>query len=622
MIRRLQYKAPKNISPQEIKLSKLYAGLNISYFPSFIGDTQSPQMKNLNADDRGSLRKRNGWTSLYSTSLADEILGLSYYDGKYVFSSGTKLYKLASTDVAPVELLSGLTKAHMNFFEFNGILYGINGAEYIQYDGTTAKVVAPYIPTTYINRLYSGGGDAYENINRIGAGFTNTFNGDNSHTTFLLSAIGLDATTVTCSVDGVTKTENTHFTVNRANGTIDFSAGSTPNGAPTTGTNNVIITAYKTSTVNNTSIVSNHYFTSYGGENDTRIFLCGNGNYVFYSALLDPSYWPYNNYNRLGDPSEVCTGFSKLFDMLVVFKSKEIYSMTYLNESNIVSFPTKLLNSFVGCDMPKSIQMVNDMPVFANSSKGVYVLFSGTGIKEEKNVKLISDNINGAYSNGLLNFSGSDLLTCSSVDYDNKYWICVKDEVYVWDYNLSPYIGLDDGGKSLCWFYYTNINAVEFAINTGSNNLAFGDRTTGMIKEFSDILTDDGVAINAIWKSKLFAFSSNNIELTDWYKDILEMWLTSRALGGDSITVSYYTERESFENDLTITASELASFQWDKFDFSAFSWGVSNYTATIHKIIKLKGVQYFQLGLSNNEINEDLSIVYISIRYNLTKRIK
>ena len=323
MIKRLQYKAPNNIPPQEIKLSKLYNGLNVSYFPAFIENTQSPQMQNMNADDRGSLRKRKGWTSLYTNALTKPILGLFFYDGKYVFASGTKLYKLATTDTAPVELLSGLTEAHINFFEFNSILYGINGAEFIQYNGTTAKIVTPYIPTTYINRLYSGGGDAYENINRIGAGFTNTFNGDSSHTTFLLSATGLDATMVTCSIGGATKTENTHFTVNRTAGVVDFSAGTSPHGAPTTGTNNIIITAYKTSTANLASIASNRYFTSYGGENDTRVFLCGNGNYVFYSALLDPTYWPYNNYNRLGDPSDSCTGFSKLYDMLVVFKPKE-----------------------------------------------------------------------------------------------------------------------------------------------------------------------------------------------------------------------------------------------------------------------------------------------------------
>lgn len=621
---RLQYKAPQNVPPKEMRLSNLAGGLNLKYFDSLIRENQSPLIQNLNTDDRGSLRKRKGWTSLYANSLASDVNGIAYYKSAYVFASGTKLYKLLLTaGSTPTEVYSGLTDTAMNFFEFNGILYCINGAEFIQFDGSTAGAITPYIPTTYVNRLYSGGGDAYENINMLGAGFSNTFNGDGSHTTFLLSSIGLDATTVTCTIGGATKTENTHFTVSRVNGTVDFAAGTTPHGAPASGTNNIIITAYKTSASNKATIAGNKYFASYGGENDTRVFLTGYGNYVFYSALLDPTYWPYNNFNRLGDPNSSCTGFSKIYDVLVVFKAKEIYSMTYLNEEGYISFPTKVLNSFIGCDIPGSIQIINDMPVFANSSKGVYALFSQTGIKEEKNVRLISDNINGTPDRpGLLNKTKNNLAACSSVDFENKYWLCVGNVVYAWDYNLTPYAGLDDGGQTLSWFYYTNINASCFTINTSTNVLVFGDRTTGMIKAFGSNLADDSTAINAIWRSKLFSFSSNGVELVDWLKNVLEIWITTRSLGGDGLVISYYTEKDSLTNNTSITSRNTKSFTWDTFDYSEFSWGVYNFVVTLHKTPKLKNVQYFQLELSNNVLSEDLSVINIIIQYALTNRIR
>jgi len=618
----VRYLIPSDSPPNEMRLDNLSGGLNLKFFESFIGDNQSPDLLNMDSDDRGSLTKRKGWIHAYTTALGDKINGLYYYSSKFIFSCTTKLYSQTGT-AAPVELYSGLANAKTRFFEFNSILYIMNGTDFIQYNGTTASAITPYIPLTYINRLYTGGGDANENINRLGAGFSNAFNGDGTHTLFLMSSIGLDATTVTCTIAGVTVVENTGFTVDRPNGTINFAAGTSPHGAPASGTSNVVITAYKTVTANINTIKNCKYSIVYGGENDTRVFLCGNGNYVFYSGLLDPTYWPYNNYNRIGDPGIVCTGFSKLYDILVIFKPNSIYSMTYLNESTIVSFPTKPLNSWVGCDMPDSIQIVNDCPIFGNSKKGIYVLYSQGSIKEEKNVRIISDNINGTESrSGLLDFSNAELIDCSSIDFNKKYWLCVTDKVYLWDYNLSPYQGADNGGSDLNWFLYDNVNANCFAVNSTLDSISFGDRTIGRIKTFSDTYNDNDLAIKAYWKSKLFAFKSGKSELTDWYKSVLEIWLTTRAVDKTSLTISYYTERNSIENAVSVPSRDSVSFDWDNFDWDYLNWEVASYGITINKKPKLKNIKYFQIKFENNVVSENLSLISLVIQYIITNRIK
>jgi hypothetical protein len=619
----LQLDVPPSQPPRELRLSQLNGGLSIKYFESLIKDNQSPQMQNLNADDRGSLSKRWGIIKTYETSLGSgSINGIYYYASKIVIAWGTQVYTQSGGD-QPVSIYSGIANTKATFFEFNNILYLVNGTDYIAYNGTTCTTVTPYVPLLYTGRLYSGGGTAYEGINRIGAGFKNSFNGDASHTSFLLSQTELDATLVTVTISGVAKTEGTHFTVNRTTGTVDFTGGTSPHGAPATGTDNVIITAYKTDSTAVTSIKSCKYVASYGGENDTRIFLCGYGNYVFYSGLLDPTYFPYNNYNRLGDPNKTCNGFSKIYDILVVFKDKSIYSMEYLNNSGTVSFPTKVINDAVGCDIPGSIQLINDNPVWCNTYRGVYILWTNGSIKEEKNVRLISDNINGSpYKTGILDETSENLLLASSFDFEGKYYLCIATKCWLWDYKISPYQGLTDGGESLSWFYYTNINASCW-INNGTD-LYFGDRTNGVVnKANSGVYNDNGTAINGIWRSKLFAFDDGSgNQLTDWYKTIIEFWLTTRSNINADVNITYYSEIGSTLETTTISAASVKNFDWSHWDWSNYTWNVVNYAATIRKKPKLKKIKYFQIELANNEINQNLSIIYLVISYILSQRVK
>ena len=70
----------------------------------------------------------------------------------------------------------------------------------------------------------------------------------------------LDATTVTVTVNGVAKVEGVDFTVNRTTGVVTFSV------APASGTNNVIITAYKTDQADIDSILNCLSVQAFGGR--------------------------------------------------------------------------------------------------------------------------------------------------------------------------------------------------------------------------------------------------------------------------------------------------------------------------------------------------------------------
>lgn len=200
----------------------------------------------------GELDKR--WGQDYLNELeSPEALGHSAY--KYLFGgniikhSGTKLYSQDNLG-AITPIFSGLNNAKSRLFKFGDKIYLKQAGKYVQYDGVTASNVTPYIPTVVINRLPSGGGDLLDDYNRLGAGFKNSFNGNGSATAYTLTDTMLDATAVTVTINGVAKVEGVDFAVNRTTGIVTFGV------APASGTNNVIITAYKTDTDDINSILN------------------------------------------------------------------------------------------------------------------------------------------------------------------------------------------------------------------------------------------------------------------------------------------------------------------------------------------------------------------------------
>lgn len=613
----MAYKAmniPKAQDPptREFRLEKIDGGLCLEDLEMKLKDNQSPRMKNIWYSDR-VLSKRYGQEYVYDTAVASVPVYQAYerkYKGYIIFHCGTKLWKLDTATGTTTEIFSGLTAQKGSFFKFNDILYYINGAEFIQWNGTAAAAVTPYIPTVVLNRTTTGGGSAFEDYNRLGAGFINGFVTDGTVTTFPLTLTNLDATAIVGSLDaGVTwdKVESTHFTVNRTTGIVTWLV------APTTGQNTMRMKAYKTDTTSVNSIKKCIYSVTYSGDNDTRVFLGGNGTNTFYwSGLQDPTYWPDQNYNIIGANDDNVTGFGKQYDILVVFKARETYSVQYKFDGT-VGFDVKQISGTVGCDMPWTIQLINNNLAWCNTYAGVHIMLS-TQIKDERDIQPISRNINGTIARpGLL--SESNLTSATSLDYKGKYWLCVNDNVYLWDYNLTPYQysgNIEEDAKRLSWFYFDNINANTWVID--GEDWYYGDRTTGKIIHFVNNFRDFGGAIEAYWRMALRDFG-----LSDMLKTVLEIWITSRTDTYSKINIKYITENGDVIDSQPIT---ISSFSWASFAWDTFAWSVINYGKTFRRKPKLKKILYFAVELSNNDAGRDINILDLVIKYRQDRKVK
>lgn len=594
----------------EIRLPALSGGINLRDLKHKVQDNQSPNMMNMWYRDR-TLGKRWG-QELVAT--IGTVRGVSKeFEGYVGLAAGTTLYKwdTATNDLTSIGTIAGTEGV---FCEFNGKLYYLDGTEIWEISASwVCTAVVPYKPVVYINcKPDFSDSTPNEAFNLIGAGFTVHYNGNGTSAVYTLPLQSLDATTVTVSVGGTALTEGTHFTVNRTAGTVNFAAGSSPHGAPATGTNNVYITAYKT-VGGKSQITGCKVAIPFGGESGSveggsRLFVMKNSAHprtYWYSDLgggqsYGAAYWPDNQYEELNQNNDAITAAGKQSGTLIIFKENSLFSVGYQFDGQSVYFPVKEVNSTIGCDIPKSVQLIENYLTFANTKNGVYIIINLSGNTEET-VRCISSNVNGTGINdGIL--SEQNLTAATSHDYDTKYWLAVNGRCYVLDYSIKTVVSKPE---NLSWFRFNNINASYWY----ENYTIHGTRIAKFITDFVDF----GRPIEAWWESKSFDFDAPNYQKT--------------------INFVYPSVRSETNTDMVVTVSSektnimskritLKSFSLATLDLSLFTLSVVRYARPHRLKPKLKKVVYCQIKVYSNTLNADANITDLVIDYTISRGVK
>ena len=586
--------------PQNLAINR-FSGLNIAIAPTELQYNESPELLNVVLDDRGNINKRNGYQKVFETELdsTNPITGMHVYtktDGtiEYLLSHNSEVYRWFLDGTAPTQIHTGLTNSDTKFFNFNELAYMINGNEYMQYDGTDFEEVDPYIPTIQLEN------EPNEEVNLLTGLFKQGFAGNGSKTEFQLALTGLDSTTVTAEVDGSTITEGNGLSVIRSTGVVEFD--SAPDDAG--GTINVTITASKTQPEFKNRVTRNNQFIFYG-RNSTVLYLLGNPefpNRIIFSDINRPNYFPENNFTDLGSNSTKVTGFSKQYDVLLIFKEPNLQDNTIFSVS--LAGTVTPINDSVGCVNPDSIQVVENSPYFL-SDKGVYGI-TNTEIQDERNVVHISDNIdrniNPTALMGLLDLGG--LENYKSVDFDRKYILSEKTTGTTWVFDYR-YTGEAIGR----WFKWDNIYANIF-IEIGST-LYFGDSRRGLIYKFDPATSaknDNGDAINCQWRSKIFYFGNYTR-----YKLINRLFMTTLPGTDESVMIRIRTDRDTnfFEVDTRI--SNL--FNYPRVNYATWIYSANVFPATYREKVKQKKINTFQIELSNNTVDSNMGVTDVTVQY-------
>lgn len=569
----------------------------------------SQDAPNMILDDEYKPEKRTGYKRIFSGSVTGGVTGVFTYrkiGGQLIklFTADTKLYSWNVEGVDPTVVYNGLSGLKTRTFVMNDKLYIMDGNKIRQYDGTTIADITTiaYKPILTQGRTASGGGDPLEQWNLIGSGFREKFSVVATDRAYPLSVTNLDEIAVTATINGVAKTENVDFTVNRTTGVVTF------NEPPPLGTNNVEITAYKTMSGYANQILKCKYAILFGGANDTKVFLWGNPDYpnrIYRSGTSaepplasNPLYFPENYYQDIGSSAEKIMNCAKQYDTLVVDKESSIWSMGYDYNNGEPIFTVKPINDSVGLFSPDTLQVINNNPT-GLTRNGVYMLTGGS-VRDERNVQHISAPVDK------LLLAEANLDQAVAIDYDKKYIISVNSNAYVYDYAKDA------------WYIWNNIPASCFCEVNG--RLHFGDRSQGLVyrwlkKDEQYAYVDDINTITAYWTMIFTSFGYDN-----WYKIVPRLHYTLKPGSKTSCQVSYNTESRSSG---VVSTSFMNQFDFNNTDFTNYTFVTNNNpqpeTVTISDARK---VIYFQSKFMNNKYDESFGIASIDIEWDLQSEVK
>lgn len=596
----------------------LTGGLNIFELDYRLDPNESPEMENLMWRE-GALNCRDGQVWLTEAELGNGICTYERFFKGYIFAHiGVKLYCFDPTaeEVEGVELYSGLPEIRGSFFLYNDKLYYKTRGKYIEIvytpDGTDpfeADDVAGYVPVTVINAVpYNGSGDLYQPENRISSAKTMWYNAEEDITAYKLPVVDIDDVDEV-TVDGVLLTEDTDYTVDKVNGVVNFVTAPPVTDPPTN--NTVHITYSKANPDAMNSIMDCVYAVPYGGTGALCVAMAGslaqpnayfwNGNNI----IMDATYFPMNQYQLAGSADDAITGFGKQQSYLVVFQTNSV-GRTILKTETIddrvtIDLPYTAINDKAGCDLPWSIQLIENNLVWCNTYQGVHLL-KDSSAAYENNIVCVSLKVNGStIKAGLLEDVRKAGVVCS-FDDDHRYWLCANGHAWVWDYELSDY-------KKPSWFYWTGINPVSFVLDQSD---VYHLNAVGRLTHMERVYADYAGPIK-----KVYRFATQYFGTYDVLKNVNSVIIVSRSDTNAETTLTYITDYETRE-DLTKLQALIWSLVPRNLTFRSLR-GLG-FAEVFRRKPMCRRVRHFTMKLENNELGEDLSVVSAQIFYTFQGR--
>ena len=422
--------------------------------------------------------------------------------------------------------------------------------------------------------------------------------------TYQLPVKDVDAVTEV-KVNGEVKAESTDYAVDLTKGQVVF-VSAPPVSDPAVN-NTVEITYSKANEDALNAIMDCPYAIVYGGSQDVCIvlggckkqpnafFWCGND-----SVGMNESYWPMSFYNLAGDSEDGITGFGKQYGTLVIFKEKSLgksaYSVEDVDDRDSISLTYTAINAKIGCDLPWTIQLIENNLVFCNTEGGVHIVRDSTSALEN-NIECLSRNVNGTDQRPGLLADARAAETVTGFDDGNHYWVVANGHAYLWDYLLSAW-------KDPSWFYFTNIDGAAF-FRTVDKSYHLDAR--GRVTVFNRTFLDYWQAIE-----KVYQFPPQFFDSYDRLKDILYCIFTVRSDTDSVVRIRYDSDYET-RHDQT----EIRSLSWRLVprNLAYRCLSIQRFAHVARRKPGCRHVRHFSVRLENNEPAQDLSIISAQIYF-------
>lgn len=260
---------------------------------------------------------------------------------------------------------------------------------------------------------------------------------------------------------------------------------------------------------------------------------------------------------------EKVTGLGFFQDVLIVFKEQSIYQLYFGSDGGFV---VERISSSYGCVSHGSIASVENDCYFL-SENGVYVL----GNEPNYYASIRTNELSSRIKNILQAIPANARVKATAIYFDDRYWLSVPYNAT--DVNLLVVYDR----RFYAWMVWDNIYANDLLVvrdDAGARHFYFTDDRLAKMYEFTwGVYNDDGVAINAVFRTRAYEGKAIDREKF-WY--VLHPIL--RDIPG-SVDISYITENGSQGQTVPINSSILGGLGLDMFGEDTFGWSaVDTYT--------------------------------------------
>lgn len=243
------------------------------------------------------------------------------------------------------------------------------------------------------------------------------------------------------------------------------------------------------------------------------------------------------------DDGDEITGLSKFQDVLVIFKQRSTFQITF--DASGTPTVSSVARS-IGCVSHKSIENVEN-DVYFLSRNGYYVLGN-----EPNYFNVIRTNELSARIGGLINTLSRNYLTkVASIYYKNRFWSAVPQGGVTTNNQVLTY-----DRRYYAWSRHDTIHANHWTVyidDTNQEHLYYAADDEPEVYEITEsTYSDAGQPIDGYFTSKAFDLGNPDV-----YKQFLNIRLLFRQVRG-AISIKVYTDGDTLVKETQITPASRA----------------------------------------------------------------
>lgn len=266
------------------------------------------------------------------------------------------------------------------------------------------------------------------------------------------------------------------------------------------------------------------------------------------------------------DDGDKITGLAKFQGVLVVFKERSIWQLTFDASGN----PTVTqVSSSVGCVGHRSVDNVENDVIFL-SRLGYYAL--GNQANYAANV-IRTNEISQKIHPLITTITAANLPSTASLYSDYVFYSSIATGGTTTNNKTITF-----DRRYTAWSVLTNVNANAFTEYIDSSNvkhLYYAADDEAKVYEIDTSYSDNGTAINAYWQSKNFDFGDPSL-----YKQVIDCDIILRQLSG-SVTITFITDNGTVAKTTTLSSSNDLSGTVGSDLWGAYGVGGGTYMTTI-----------------------------------------